>query len=64
MIWSNIKLQLKGNIRSLSANTSSCFGVTDAGEIIKSNDGLNWSVTDYNKEYSVIINPASLIKYF
>jgi hypothetical protein len=37
---------------SLSANDSFFFGVSETGEILRSNDGVNWVVKDYNKEYS------------
>ena len=37
---------------SVTSNDSFFIGVTDQGEILKSNDGFNWEVKDYNKEYS------------
>lgn len=50
--FDSIPLPLKGNIMSLSARASDCFGVTDAGEIIRSADGINWDIIDFNQKYS------------
>lgn len=47
----SVQLQLKGNIVSLSAGTSVCYGVSDRGEIIHSADGQNWTVFDFNDVY-------------
>lgn len=49
--WTLNQATFKGNVLSLDCNNSFCFGVTNKGEIIKSSDGLNWEVKDYNKEY-------------
>jgi len=46
------QLALKGDIVSLSATISDCYGVTDQGEIIHSTDGVNWTVFDFNKTYA------------
>ncbi len=46
-----IQLDLKGNIVSLSARSSDCYGVTDKGEIIHTEDGINWEIFDFNQEY-------------
>lgn len=51
-IWSSTKLSLKGDIISISAGATFCVGVTNKGEIIKTSDGLNWSIFDYNVEYA------------
>jgi len=51
-IFDSIPLPLKGNIVSLSARASDCFGVTDAGEIIRSADGISWEILDFNQKYS------------
>ena len=45
-------LPLKGNVVSLSARASDCFGVTDEGEIIKTSDGKSWDIFDFNQVYS------------
>lgn len=45
------ELDLKGDIVSISANSTGCYGVTNKGEIIHSKDGVNWSVNDFNKTY-------------
>jgi len=50
-LFKTIQLDLKGNIVSLSANTTDCYGVTHKGEIIHTKDGINWSVFDFNKAY-------------
>lgn len=47
-----IPLDLKGNIVSVSAGSTYCYGVTDKGEIIHSTDGINWDIFDFNKEYA------------
>ena len=47
-----INLNLKGNIVSLSAGSSYCYGVTDAGEIIHTNDAVHWDIFDYNQVYN------------
>jgi hypothetical protein len=46
-----IELDLIGDIVSISANSTDCYGVTNKGEIIHSMDGVNWSVNDFNKTY-------------
>lgn len=51
-LFKTIQLDLIGNIVSVSANTTDCYGVTDKGEIIYSKDGMNWSVFDFNKTYN------------
>lgn len=50
-LLSPLQLPLRGNIVSISANTSDCYGVTDTGEIIHSKDGAEWSVFDFNEFY-------------
>jgi hypothetical protein len=51
-VYDSVPLPVKGNIVSLSARASDCFGVTDAGEIIRSEDGKNWEILDFNQKYS------------
>lgn len=46
------KLNLKGNIVSVSSRDTDCYGVTDEGEIIHSRDGINWEIIDFNKVYA------------
>jgi hypothetical protein len=46
------RLALRGNIVSLSARESECFGVTDEGEIIHTSNGIKWEITDFNKAYA------------
>ena len=60
--WSRLELQIKGNIVSLSADETRCAGVTDRGEIIMSNDGLNWEIFDYNKIYKGFTRPCRFRK--
>lgn len=50
-LLSKNQLPLKGNIRSLCARASDCYGVTDEGEIIHSTDGKEWTVFDFNEFY-------------
>jgi len=52
-------LAVNGNIVSLSARKSNCFGVTDQGEIIRTTDGINWNVFDFNQEYAGFYKPCS-----
>lgn len=46
------RLAVEGNLVSLSANESDCFGVTDKGEIVHSTDGIQWSILDFNEYYA------------
>jgi hypothetical protein len=57
-----IPLALKGNIVSLSANASECYGVTDAGEIIRSKDGIQWNITDFNAQYAGYYKPCAFTR--
>ncbi len=45
-------LAVKGELTSLSASLESCCGVTSRGEIIRTADLDNWTVLDFNQEYS------------
>ena len=53
------QLNLKGNILSVSARVTDCFGVTSEGEIIRTTDGINWSIVDFNKLYAGFYKPCS-----
>ncbi len=59
---SSVQLPLEGNIVSISANSSDCYGVTEAGEIIHSKDGADWSVFDFNEFYSGYYKKCSFTK--
>lgn len=59
---SSIQLPLKGNIRSLCARESDCFGVTDEGEIIRSTDGKTWTVFDFNEYYAGYYDASSFTR--
>ncbi len=50
--FSEVKLDLKGNIVSVSSRLTDCYGVTDEGEIIHTKDGIHWDIIDFNKVYS------------
>lgn len=52
------QLAVEGNFVSLSARTSECFGVTEKGEIVRSTDGVNWTVFDFNAYYSGFYKPC------
>ncbi len=54
----NLQLAVEGNIVSLSARSTECFGVTDKGEIVRSTDGIKWSVFDFNAYYSGFYKPC------
>jgi hypothetical protein len=56
--FQQIQLALSGNIVSLFAGYSDCFGVTDKGEIIRSKDAINWSVFDFNEFYKDYYKPC------
>jgi len=60
--FKSIKLSLKGNIVSISSNTSVCYGVTDEGEIIHTSDGLNWTIFDFNEVYDGYYKACSFEK--
>lgn len=49
---------VKGNIVSVSAGSSGCYGVTDEGEIIQSSDGISWEIFDLNRVYSGYYKPV------
>ncbi len=61
-VVSSIQLPLKGNIRSLCARESDCFGVTDEGEIIHSTDGKEWTVFDFNEYYKGYYDASSFTR--
>jgi hypothetical protein len=60
--FKNIRLAVKGNIVSISSNALNCYGVTNRGEIIHTNDGLNWTIFDFNKVYDGYYNACSFEK--
>lgn len=60
--FKSFKLELKGNIVSLSSGIKDCYGVTDHGEIIHSNDGLNWTIFDFNSVYNGYYKTCNFIK--
>jgi hypothetical protein len=54
---SNICLAVKGNIVSLDSGGLGCYGVTDAGEIVRSKDLKTWEVFDFNAFYEGFYAP-------
>ncbi|MDR0954924.1 MAG: hypothetical protein LBM20_06050 [Rikenellaceae bacterium] len=50
--FEGVTLALKGNIVSLSGGALGCYGVTDRGEIIRSDDLVNWDILDFNAFYN------------
>lgn len=59
----NVKqLPCKGHIVSLSANNARCFGVTNTGEIIHTENGTDWTLFDYNEYYKGYYLPCSFKK--
>jgi len=56
--FQKIQLAAGGNIVSLSSRASECFGVTDQGEILRSADGIHWSVFDFNNYYKGYYKPC------
>lgn len=61
-VVTSIQLPLKGNIRSLCARPTDCFGVTDEGEIIRSTDGKEWTVFDFNEYYKGYYDASSFTR--
>lgn len=57
-----LKLEVKGNIVSLSTRTKDCYGVTDQGEIIHTTDGLNWTIFDFNSVYKGFYKACNFVK--
>ena len=51
-VFNRVELALEGNIVSLSANETACYGVTDKGEILHSTDGIHWVLFDFNSYYA------------
>ncbi len=47
-----LKMDIKGEIVSLSATDSQCFGVTSEGVIFNSQNGTDWTILDFNGYYS------------
>lgn len=60
--FKSIQLELKGSIISLSSGINDCWGVTDQGEIIHSNDGINWAIFDFNTLYKGFYKSCSFSK--
>ena len=60
--FKTVRIGLKGNIISLSVTTKECYGVTDQGEIIHTNDGTEWTTFDFNKIYNGYYNSCSFTK--
>ncbi|MDD4032526.1 MAG: hypothetical protein PHS48_04685 [Bacteroidales bacterium] len=61
-LFRKINLPLKGNIVSLSARSSDCYGATDEGEIIHTADGIQWDIFDFNRFYSGYYKPCLFTK--
>lgn len=47
-----VRPDVKGRLVSLSATEMECYGVTDEGEILRSTDGINWTIFDFNAVYA------------
>ncbi len=60
--FESLKLKLKGSIVSLSSSIKDCYGVTDQGEIIHTNDGINWTIFDFNSVYHGYYKTCTFIK--
>ena len=57
-----IQLILKGNIVSVSASFSDCYGVTNEGEIIHSKNGIDWNILNFNALYAGYYKPCNFTK--
>lgn len=53
-----VQLSLKGDIVSLAADNSACYGVTNEGEIISTRNGTDWDILDFNQSYSGFYKPS------
>jgi hypothetical protein len=53
-------LAVKGNIVSVSGGALGCYGVTDRGEVIRSDDLVTWDVFDFNAFYDGYYPPRRL----
>lgn len=50
-IFAKIEPDIKGEIISLSSGEKRCYAVTDAGEILSTQDGEKWVLFDFNEVY-------------
>ena len=69
MVWGDlngpfhtISLPVNGDVVSVSAGAKECFGVTDEGEIIRSDNGIKWDIFDFNSVYSDYYGRCSFTK--
>lgn len=52
VIVARIEPPLKGRLRAVASDDKTIWAVTDAGEIIFSDNGFMWSLFDFNKQYA------------
>lgn len=50
--FAEIPLEVKGNIVSLSTTDTRCYGVTDRGEILSTEDLMHWDIFNFNAFYA------------
>ena len=58
-LFKETKLNISGNIVSVSSGLTDCYGVTDKGEIVHTKDGVLWDIFNYNQVYSGYYRPCS-----
>ena len=56
--FESVRLAVKGDIIALSANARSCYGVTNQGEVIYSDNGTTWKIFDFNRVYKGYYKPG------
>ena len=54
-------LPVEGRMAALTVNEKFCFGVTSEGEILRSTDGLEWILQDFNADYEGYYPPMEFI---
>lgn len=51
VIVAHIEPPLKGRLRAIASDDVTLWAVTDAGEILRSDNGFMWTINDFNEEY-------------
>ena len=54
-------LPVEGRMTALTASENYCFGVTSEGEILRSGDGIEWLMQEFNADYEGYYPPMEFI---
>ena len=54
-------LPVEGRMTALTASENYCFGVTSEGEILRSGDGIEWLLQEFNTDYEGYYPPMEFI---